>query len=502
MSIMVGAQTPLSTDAVVAHNGTSTFRGLLESLQLTGVESILDVGAGGFLGKTTTVHLLDLYGGAVTAVELDGVRAHKLAVAFGDKITVHTGDVAAFAGGPFDLVVIDLDMSRIPMVHRELVPGSLARLARPGGLLVTNTFNDVVGLLIDQPEVANDTLIALRDFVIDEYGTLVANEEHLQRRFANDPLFEFLGFAPKFPDREHSVVGWVALRRTDAPAADTTSREAVTDSRTSEPVSRRDRWFGEVRALCSAGDIVSFDLAGARDQCGGDCDKLIATWREWARRSFSESRPAGELTDAPEEIATFVAEHGDAHVANAPVALLEIPPGLDGYLQLIGAKSRNMLRKSERTGLTYDTFQWNDRLDDMFAVNTSKEIRSGGPMDARYSTRLKPMAQAHWCSRHKIVMVGGFRNDALMSYCQLIMVNELAVINRILGHEAALADGVMNGLVAALVRLCQTDGTVKAINYLDLISPAEGLVRFKRSVGFASRAFVFTAGAMVPEVDA
>src|SRR2546421_4153499 len=107
----------------VARSSDSSFRDLVAALQLQGVARILDVGAGGFLGETTTIHLLDLFPDAqITAVELDAERADALKEKFGDRMEVVAGDIEEYAPPePFDLVVIDLDSQRVPLVFDRLL---------------------------------------------------------------------------------------------------------------------------------------------------------------------------------------------------------------------------------------------------------------------------------------------------------------------------------------------------------------------------------------------
>src|SRR4051812_28417177 len=95
----------LPTD--VPATSDSSFRDLVDALQLDAVARILDVGAGGFLGETTTIHLLELFPEAdITAVELDEERAKGLEEKFGDRLGVVAGDVEAYAPpAPFDLIV-------------------------------------------------------------------------------------------------------------------------------------------------------------------------------------------------------------------------------------------------------------------------------------------------------------------------------------------------------------------------------------------------------------
>lgn len=200
---------------------------------------------------------------------------------------------------------------------------------------------------------------------------------------------------------------------------------------------------------------LALDLVG--DTCIGDptCGAFLEKWGAWA----------------------------DKH-SNSRMALLWINKD---YVALLDPKSRNMLRKSQRAGYTYAPFTWNERLDEIHDINLSKPVRSGGPMTDNYRKRPTPsQTTTGGCPLHRTVYMGAFRAGRLKAYCVLAVVNELAVVNQILGHADALPDGVMNGLVKALHDFC-LDTSVTHINYLSLESSPEGLARFKRSVGFESR---------------
>jgi hypothetical protein len=179
--------------------------------------------------------------------------------------------------------------------------------------------------------------------------------------------------------------------------------------------------------------------------------------------------------------------------------MLEIPESDSAYLDFIGAKPRNMIRKAERAGYEFRRFDYNERLDEVFAVNTSKPVRAGGPLLARLEQRPSPIRDdRELCDVHGSAFFGAFRDDVLLAYIELVQVNELGIFNRILGHADALPDGVMNGLVRYVVSRCIDESAVRSLNYLTLVASAEGLVRFKLNVGFRSRAVALRVGQRLP----
>jgi hypothetical protein len=159
----------------------------------------------------------------------------------------------------------------------------------------------------------------------------------------------------------------------------------------------------------------------------------------------------------------------------------------DDYFESLDAKSRNMVRKAKKRGYVYHGFDYNNHLQDMYEINTSKPERQGKPMTDAYTTYPTPIhSEFQGCHMHKYFRVGGFKNGKMYVYCAVAVVNELAIINTILGHADALTDGIMNGLISYLVQACRVIYGAKYLNYLSMESSGESLQAFKRSVGFES----------------
>jgi hypothetical protein len=139
-----------------------------------------------------------------------------------------------------------------------------------------------------------------------------------------------------------------------------------------------------------------------------------------------------------------------------------------------------MLRKADRL-YRFSEFEHNDELPGITAVNMSSPERQGKPMTPRY---LEPASAIKvpdlTCSLHRSSWWGGWRRDdgSLAAYCNLVILNELGVINTILGHAEAPA--AVNGLIGTLAE----HAPVRAVHYLTLASSGTTLAAFKRRVGF------------------
>lgn len=197
---------------------------------------------------------------------------------------------------------------------------------------------------------------------------------------------------------------------------------------------------------------------------GADCSAFTAKWRDWYDRSFGPGRLPAMIEIRRDEF----------------------------YLELIGTKSRNMLRRADTIGFTCAEFDHDLELEAIYRINRSKPVRSGGPMREAYMRRPALIDRPlDLCRDHRSIWIGARLAGELRAYAHLIVVGELGVVNTILGEGAYLPKtGMMNALVAAIVWRCRQLGTpgqvpVRYLNYLTLDGPA-GLVHFKTSTGFRS----------------
>ena len=237
-----------------------------------------------------------------------------------------------------------------------------------------------------------------------------------------------------------------------------------------------------LREAVAADAVLALDTVSVRPDCGRLCRQLVDKWWGWYARSF------GGVTQPP-----GAPEAARLGLANQPLAMLTIPPDIAPYLKLIGDKSRNMLSKARRAGYSARPFVTAQYLDDIYAINTSKEERGGVPMGQVYRDYPKPMDEDpdDFCPRHGVVNIGCFSGERLVAYCNMPIVGELGIVNRILGHGDHLRSGVMNMLVHSMVEYAVARyPLIAAINYRTLLSRTPGVDTFKKSVGFRSFATV------------
>jgi hypothetical protein len=236
-------------------------------------------------------------------------------------------------------------------------------------------------------------------------------------------------------------------------------------------------------------------------QCSDACRASQTDWQHWLETHFRGHQPAKGATLAlSESDAEWLRRDADRFggrisVTKIPLALLTITSTHDDYWQLIGPKGRNMVRKAERSGYSFDLFHWNDRLDDIFTVNTSMTERGGKPMTAGYRERPTSISSEAYCTQHGRRYFGAFKNDTLVAYLVLVFCGHFAIINTILGHGDHLKNGIMNGLIDFMVRHLVHDGQICYVNYLTLRGGRETLDSFKKRVGFAEYEAVFLVGA-------
>jgi hypothetical protein len=201
--------------------------------------------------------------------------------------------------------------------------------------------------------------------------------------------------------------------------------------------------------------VQGIPVIDLRANCGPDCNPHIHKWADWWE-------------------------------ARQPNALLKVTnSNYDYFYGTLDSKSRNMVRKSQAHQYTYRPYLFNAHLEEMYEIDTSKAVRSGGPMTVAYTAPQAPITYAPQCPYHSQHYIGGFDAEGKMiAYCWFVTVGHLAVLNRIIGHGDALPNGVMNGLIDYLYTYAITLVAPGYICYLSVHPTGGGLDRFKRSVGF------------------
>ena len=166
-----------------------------------------------------------------------------------------------------------------------------------------------------------------------------------------------------------------------------------------------------------------------------------------------------------------------------PIAIIKIPHSMEEYLKLIGAKSRNMNKKALKNTIETDIFNWNDRLEEIYAINVSSEKRQGREMDKAYTEYPKKVENLDEVD-FSVVYIGAFKDKVLIGYVELYVYGNFIMTNRILGHKEYLQYGIMNLLMKHCVQYA-IDNKVTYLNYLTMQNRKNNsLSAFKYRVGF------------------
>ena len=177
-----------------------------------------------------------------------------------------------------------------------------------------------------------------------------------------------------------------------------------------------------------------------------------------------------------------------------PLALLAIPTSHEAYLNFVGAKTRNMIRKAERSGYEFREFVWNDHLDEIFEINTSKQMRSSGEMHGWYTEPVKP--RDHGIGGEYYKYYGVFKDGCLRGYLHIVAAGELAFFRHFIGHAQHLTNGIMNGLLSWAVQEYVGKAPVRWFGYGSFHerSSAASVYSFKKHAGFTGYAVCFDLG--------
>jgi hypothetical protein len=189
----------------------------------------------------------------------------------------------------------------------------------------------------------------------------------------------------------------------------------------------------------------------------------------------------------------------NAVLLRQPLALIRLPATHDEYLKLVGDKTRNMIRKADRNGYEIREFVWNDYLQDIFEINTSKEIRSSGAMHGWYT---KPVQERNHGMGEKNYRkyYGAFKDGKLRAYLNLVLCGDHAFFKHFIGNAEHLNKGVMNSLISWTVKRFVGHPTIQWFKYGALPDGAVGSVySFRKHAGF--RGYATFLDLEEPETD-
>jgi hypothetical protein len=173
----------------------------------------------------------------------------------------------------------------------------------------------------------------------------------------------------------------------------------------------------------------------------------------------------------------------------APLALLRIPSSHEDYLAQIGNKTRNMIRKAERQGYEFKEFVWNGHLDEIFEINTSKEVRHSEPMRGWYRDPVQPRYHSKEELQYR-KYYGAFKDGKLYAYLHVVLCGDFAFFRHFIGHAQHVTYGIMNGLISYTVREYIGNSQIRWLKYGELSQASNSMHSFRKHAGFQGYAIL------------
>ena len=138
--------------------------------------------------------------------------------------------------------------------------------------------------------------------------------------------------------------------------------------------------------------------------------------------------------------------------ANDNVALLQVPSYAE-WLKNIGKKTRNMVRKAEKSGVTTKVTAADEELaEGIWKIYNETPIRQGRAFP-HYGVALKTVKRRLLSAENSTFIVA-YLKDELVGFIQLIHGDNITIISQILSLQAQWNKAVNNALLAKAIKVC------------------------------------------------
>jgi len=167
--------------------------------------------------------------------------------------------------------------------------------------------------------------------------------------------------------------------------------------------------------------------------------------------------------------------------ANDNIALLQIT-SYDEWWKNVGKKTRNMVRKAEKSGIKTETAEPSEKLaEGIWKTYNETPIRQerGFP---HYGTPLKAVKESVLPSQN-CTYIGAYFQDELAGFIQLVHGDNVTIISQILSLQKHWDKAVNNALVAKAAEVCADKG-IRWLMY-GRMGNHPTLDKFKQNNGFA-----------------
>lgn len=175
---------------------------------------VLDVGAGGFCGETTTQHLVKYIRGEITAIEINEEKALALKERFYPQVVVINGDFLKYKfDDVFDLIVLDLDAKLIPDMFEIWLNDKVYNLLSSNGIVIVINVGSYENCSDKEKGLNIHIHKLIYDFMQRYWKTLIVDNNVINNKFANDTKYDLVEVVDKWANNPKNIIQWVVLKK-------------------------------------------------------------------------------------------------------------------------------------------------------------------------------------------------------------------------------------------------------------------------------------------------
>jgi hypothetical protein len=217
--------------------------------------------------------------------------------------------------------------------------------------------------------------------------------------------------------------------------------------------------------------------------------KIARSTREYERDVFPTEKVVEKLSERDIDIFTFIERRWHHTIPNPPkswikaddnIAILQVP-SYDEWWKNIGKKTRNMVRKAKKSGITTKVSEADAKLaEGMWKIYNETPIRQGRAFP-HYGVQLKTVKRRVSSAKNS-TFIGSYVGNELAGFIQLVHGDNITITSQILSLQKHWDKAVNNALLAKAIEVCANQ-QVKWLMY-GRMGNHPSLDRFKQSNGF------------------
>lgn len=217
--------------------------------------------------------------------------------------------------------------------------------------------------------------------------------------------------------------------------------------------------------------------------------KIARDFREYEKSVIPTDDLIRKLKERDIDIFTFVERKWCCPISNVPgtwiktndnIGLLEIKD-YASWWSTIGKKTRNMVRKAEKSGVKVTIVAPSDKLaEGIWKIYNETPIRQERSFP-HYGEPLETVADNMYAAK-KSTFIGAYLGDELIGFIQILYGSDIAILSNILTLQKHWDKSINNAMLAKTVEICASNGN-RWLMY-GRIGNHPSLDKFKENNGF------------------